>query len=152
MDCPACSNTISSNSNSNINNNNSTSSSKQLLEEPPSSTSTYYNNNNNNSSSTTTPAPMASPALPPPPAPTQSGSTPAATMTNLSGDYMSELKDLQHKIMTLQDNNELQRVVEMIAATGCYEITSATFDFDLCALDRHTVQRLQEFFATSCSS
>uniref|UniRef100_A0A6B2EKX9 Putative transcription initiation factor iif auxiliary subunit n=1 Tax=Phlebotomus kandelakii TaxID=1109342 RepID=A0A6B2EKX9_9DIPT len=67
----------------------------------------------------------------------------------LSMDYMSELKDLQHKIMTLQDNNELQQVVEMIAATGQYEITSKTFDFDLCALDKNTVQRLQEFFATS---
>uniref|UniRef100_A0A182UIB0 AF-9 ANC1 homology domain-containing protein n=1 Tax=Anopheles melas TaxID=34690 RepID=A0A182UIB0_9DIPT len=68
---------------------------------------------------------------------------------SLTGDYMLELKDLQHKIMTLQDNTELQRVVEMIAATGCYEITSATFDFDLCALDVMTVRRLQDFFATS---
>uniref|UniRef100_A0A1B0CFH7 YEATS domain-containing protein n=1 Tax=Lutzomyia longipalpis TaxID=7200 RepID=A0A1B0CFH7_LUTLO len=67
----------------------------------------------------------------------------------LSTDYMSELKNLQQKIMTLQDNNELQQVVEMIAATGQYEITSKTFDFDLCALDKGTVQRLQEFFATS---
>ncbi|KAL9697388.1 hypothetical protein quinque_000829 [Culex quinquefasciatus] len=130
----------------NNNNNTSTTTSKLLSPEDSGSSSAYYNNNNTASS-------MASPALPPPPAPTSAvpGSA-AATMTNLSGDYMSELKDLQHKIMTLQDNNELQRVVEMIAATGCYEITSATFDFDLCALDRHTVQRLQEFFATSCSS
>ncbi|XP_058058051.1 protein AF-9 [Anopheles bellator] len=73
-------------------------------------------------------------------------STSTANNTALTGDYMSELKDLQHKIMTLKDNNELQRVVEMIAATGCYEITKYTFDFDLCALDRLTVQRLQEFF------
>ncbi|XP_059610252.1 protein AF-9 [Phlebotomus argentipes] len=73
----------------------------------------------------------------------------AAANPPLSMDYMSELKDLQHKIMTLQDNNELQQVVEMIAATGQYEITSKTFDFDLCALDKSTVQRLQEFFATS---
>lgn len=66
-------------------------------------------------------------------------------------EYMSELRNLQHKIMTLQDNNELQQVVEMIAETGCYEITSQTFDFDLCALDRSIVQRLQDFFAPSCS-
>lgn len=66
-------------------------------------------------------------------------------------DYMSELKALQHKIMALQDNSELQQVVEMIAATGCYEITSKTFDFDLCALDRSTVQRLQDFFSQSQS-
>jgi YEATS domain-containing protein 1/3 len=67
----------------------------------------------------------------------------------LTVDYLTELKSLQHKIMTLQDNNELQQVVEMIAATGQYEITQKTFDFDLCALDRHTVQRLQDFFASN---
>lgn len=66
-----------------------------------------------------------------------------------SEDYVSQLKDLQHKIMTLQDNEELQRVVEVIAKTGQYEITKKTFDFDLCALDRRTVQRLQEFFSAS---
>lgn len=64
-------------------------------------------------------------------------------------DYMSELKDLQHKIMTLHDSNDLQQVVEMIAATGQYEITSKTFDFDLCVLDKPTIVRLQEFFAAS---
>lgn len=66
-----------------------------------------------------------------------------------SEDYVSQLKDLQQKIMTLQDNEELQRVVQVIAETGQYEITKKTFDFDLCALDRRTVQRLQEFFSAS---
>lgn len=66
-------------------------------------------------------------------------------------EYMLELKELQDKIMALDDNNELQQVVEMIAATGCYEITTKTFDFDLCALDRVTVQRLQDFFANADS-
>lgn len=70
----------------------------------------------------------------------------SAAGSGLPNDYMSELKDLQHKIMNLQDNNELQQVVEMIAATGQYEITSKTFDFDLCALDRSTVERLVNFF------
>jgi YEATS domain-containing protein 1/3 len=65
-----------------------------------------------------------------------------------SEDYVSQLKDLQQKIMTLQDNQELQRVVQVIAETGHYEITKKTFDFDLCALDRRTVQRLQQFFAS----
>ena len=64
-----------------------------------------------------------------------------------SDDYVSQLKDLQQKIMTLQDNVELQRVVHLIAETGQYEITRKTFDFDLCALDRRTVQRLQQFFS-----
>lgn len=67
-------------------------------------------------------------------------------------DYLSQLRALQQKIMSLQDNSELQQVVEMIAATGCYEITSRTFDFDLCALDRSTVQRLQDFFSQSQSA
>ncbi|XP_072743343.1 uncharacterized protein Ear [Anoplolepis gracilipes] len=66
-----------------------------------------------------------------------------------SEDYISQLKDLQQKIMTLQDNEELHRVVQVIAETGQYEITKKTFDFDLCALDRRTVQRLQEFFSAS---
>lgn len=66
-----------------------------------------------------------------------------------SEEYVSQLKDLQQKIMTLQDNDELQRVVQVIAETGHYEITKKTFDFDLCALDRRTVQRLQQFFSAS---
>lgn len=83
--------------------------------------------------------------------PTPSHQQPTSAAPNQAGDYMSELKNLQHKIMTLQDNQELQQVVEMIAETGRYEITSKTFDFDLCALDRPTVQRLLDFFAASCS-
>lgn len=86
-------------------------------------------------------------------------------------DYIQELKTLQHKIMTLQDSNDLQHgkrkrervsyrrrrilitdiyssVVEIIAVTGLYEITDATktFDFDLCVLNGETVQRLKDFF------
>lgn len=68
---------------------------------------------------------------------------------DLSIDYMSDLKDLQHKIMTLQSNTELQQVVEIIAATGRFEVTSKTFDFDLCALDKDTVHKLQTFFQPS---
>lgn len=63
--------------------------------------------------------------------------------------YVNQLKELQHKIMTLQDNEDLRRVVQVIAETGQYEITKKTFDFDLCTLDRRTVQRLQQFFATT---
>ena len=67
----------------------------------------------------------------------------------ISNEYMSELKDLKQKITTLKNNEDLQQVVRLIAATGCYEITKSSFDFDLVQLDRGTVQRLQEFFATS---
>lgn len=64
----------------------------------------------------------------------------------LPSDYITELKDLKHKITTLKNNDDLQTVVRMIAATGCYEITKSSFDFDLVQLDKPTVQRLQEFF------
>lgn len=67
----------------------------------------------------------------------------------ISNDYMNELKDLKLKITTLKNNEELQQVVKLIAATGCYEITKSSFDFDLVQLDRDTVQRLQQFFALS---
>lgn len=60
-------------------------------------------------------------------------------------DYMTELKDLKHKITTLKNNDTLQTVVRMIAQTGNYEITKSSFDFDLVQLDKGTVQRLQEF-------
>lgn len=67
----------------------------------------------------------------------------------ISNEYMTELKELKHKISILKNNDDLQQVVRLIAATGCYEITKSSFDFDLVQLDRGTVQRLQEFFATS---
>nr|CAD7429471.1 unnamed protein product [Timema monikensis] len=73
----------------------------------------------------------------------------APTPETFTPDYVSELMDLQQKIMTLEDNAELQRVVQVIAETGQYEITKKTFDFDLCTLDRRTVKRLQDFFSAS---
>lgn len=61
-------------------------------------------------------------------------------------DYMNILRDLQHKILTLQDNAELQRVVQLIAETGRFEVSAQTFDFDLCLLERSTITQLQNFF------
>ncbi|KAF5301605.1 hypothetical protein FQR65_LT08910 [Abscondita terminalis] len=61
-------------------------------------------------------------------------------------DYMNILRDLQHKILTLQDNTELQRVVQLIAETGRFEVSAQTFDFDLCLLERSTITQLQNFF------
>lgn len=58
-------------------------------------------------------------------------------------EYINSLKHLQHKIMLLEDE-DLQRVVSVIAETGHYEITTKTFDFDLCALNETTVKKLQE--------
>ncbi|CAG9790981.1 unnamed protein product [Diatraea saccharalis] len=60
----------------------------------------------------------------------------------LSPEYMGQLRDLQKRIMTINNNEELERVVNLIAETGRYEVTTQTFDFDLCLLDRSTVQQL----------
>ncbi|XP_056636331.1 protein ENL [Diorhabda sublineata] len=61
---------------------------------------------------------------------------------------MDMLRELQRKIMSLKDNADLQRVVQLIAETGQYEVSAHTFDFDLCLLDRSTVRQLQDFFST----
>ncbi|KAG8232347.1 hypothetical protein J437_LFUL008815 [Ladona fulva] len=66
-----------------------------------------------------------------------------------SKEYLSELLDLQKKIMTINDGEELQKVVHVLAQSGKYEINSKTFDVDLCALDKSTVKKLQEFFSAS---
>ncbi|KAJ0175054.1 hypothetical protein K1T71_009195 [Dendrolimus kikuchii] len=60
----------------------------------------------------------------------------------LSPDYMVQLRDLQQRIMKIKNNEDLERVVNLIAETGRYEVTTQTFDFDLCLLDRSTVQQL----------
>lgn len=61
-------------------------------------------------------------------------------------EYITKLKELQRKIMTLEDNSGLQRIVQVVAETGQYEITTKTFDFDLCSLDESIVNRLSDFF------
>lgn len=50
--------------------------------------------------------------------------------------------------MGLKDNGDLQKIVQLIAETGRFEVSANTFDFDLCLLDRATVQQLQNFFAS----
>jgi hypothetical protein len=67
----------------------------------------------------------------------------------VTNEYLDELKNLKNKINTLQ-TKELSHVVRLIVASnGHYEITNSSFDFDLVKLDKSTVQRLQEFLATS---
>ncbi|XP_071449943.1 protein AF-9 isoform X2 [Hetaerina americana] len=65
-----------------------------------------------------------------------------------SKEYLSELLDLQKKIMTIKDDTELQKVVQVLTQSGKYEISSKSFDVDLCALDKSTVKKLQEFFVS----
>lgn len=73
--------------------------------------------------------------------------TNGTTVKNETEDYMGTLRELQHKIMGLRENADLQRVVALIVETGRYEVSAHTFDFDLCLLDRSTVRQLQDFFA-----
>lgn len=73
----------------------------------------------------------------------------SANERKISNEYMSELKDLKQKITTLKNNDDLQHVVKLIAATGLYEITKSSFDFDLVQLDRGTVERLQQFLTAT---
>lgn len=61
---------------------------------------------------------------------------------DISPDYMVQLRGLQQRIMMIKNNEDLERVVNLIAETGRYEVTTQTFDFDLCLLDRSTVQQL----------
>ncbi|XP_050441645.1 protein AF-9 [Adelges cooleyi] len=69
--------------------------------------------------------------------------SPSPSSNKFTDEYINSLKNLQHKIMMLEDE-DLQRVVTVIAETGHYEITTKTFDFDLCALNETTVKKLQE--------
>ena len=79
----------------------------------------------------------------------EANSTSQQPPMKISNDYMNELKELKNKITTLKNNDDLQYVVQLIASTGCYEITKSTFDFDLCLLDQKTVEKLQEFLNTN---
>lgn len=63
-----------------------------------------------------------------------------------SDDYLRLLQDLQRRIGLLDDDALVQKLVDLIEESGQYETTEETFDFDLCALDRRTIQRIQEFF------
>ena len=64
-------------------------------------------------------------------------------------DWISMLRDLQQKLMSLTDDGIQQRIIGIIADTGCYCVGSATFDFDLYRLDRDTVHQLQQMIGNS---
>ena len=88
----------------------------------------------------------------------QSASDPATSLelSSLSweakaanGEYISVLLDLQKQLMSVADDETLEKLTTMIEETGKYSITDETFDFDLCRLDIHTVNKLKHFFATA---
>ncbi|KAL5004604.1 hypothetical protein ScPMuIL_018060 [Solemya velum] len=66
-----------------------------------------------------------------------------------NGEELLELLDLREKLSMMTDRLILQKVVDMIAETGMYEIGDASFQFDLCVLDGKTVHQLQKFLSAS---
>lgn len=57
----------------------------------------------------------------------------------------SALKRLHKQLNSLQDPQQLQEIVNIIEQTGLYNLTSSTFDFDLCKLDDTTLTKLVKF-------
>jgi len=66
-----------------------------------------------------------------------------------NGEYISVLLDLQKRLMSVADDETLEKLTNMIEETGKYSITDETFDFDLCRLDIQTVNRLKQFLAAT---
>lgn len=49
---------------------------------------------------------------------------------------------LQRKIMCLKEKSVAQKVADIVAASGRYDLSNCSLDFDLCALDKETVTKL----------
>ncbi|XP_071965221.1 protein ENL-like isoform X2 [Antedon mediterranea] len=61
---------------------------------------------------------------------------------------LEELVDLHQRLMSLHNREHLQKVADLIEETGLFQITTSTFDFDLCSLDKSTIQKLQNCIET----
>lgn len=64
----------------------------------------------------------------------------------------TSLKKLHKLLNSLQDPQQLQEIVNIIEQTGQYNLTASTFDFDLCKLDDHTLNKLSKFMDLSGTS
>lgn len=62
------------------------------------------------------------------------------------------LKRLHKHLNSLQDPQRLQEIVNIIEQTGQYNLTQSTFDFDLCKLDDHTLNKLSKFMDPTSAS
>jgi len=65
-----------------------------------------------------------------------------------NGEYVTVLLDLQKQMMSIADDDTLEKLTTMVEETGKYSVTTETFDFDLCQLDIRTVNKLKRFLAT----
>jgi len=64
-----------------------------------------------------------------------------------NGEYISVLLELQKQLMSVADDDTLEKLTTIIEETGKFSITDDTFDFDLCRLDINTVNKLKHFMA-----
>lgn len=55
----------------------------------------------------------------------------------------SELVQLYKRLVALKDSSVLQRIADILEATGRFELTETTLDFDLCALDKATIKKIE---------
>ena len=60
----------------------------------------------------------------------------------------TELNEIFTKITHSQDTNILQGVVDIVEATGDYEISTSTFDFDLYGLNTDTLFAIKKYLQT----
>ena len=85
------------------------------------------------------------------PASTSSGSATPVTTSHIGGSdppaydeaELDILVELQRRLAATSDGHVLRQVVEIIEASGRYHVEDATFDFDLCSLDRRTITELR---------
>jgi len=85
------------------------------------------------------------------PASTSSGSATPVTTSHIGGNdppaydeaELDILVELQRRLAATSDGHVLRQVVEIIEASGRYHVEDATFDFDLCSLDRRTITELR---------
>ena len=68
-----------------------------------------------------------------------------------NGEYLGSLLDLQKKLYSIMSNSELlNNIVKIIMKDETfYSITDTTFDFDLCRLDKNTLNKIQGFLQTT---
>lgn len=62
-----------------------------------------------------------------------------------NGETFEVLLDLQRRLLSVTDRDLLHRIVRVVQDTHLYQISDATFDFDLCSLDQSTVKKLQTY-------
>ena len=75
------------------------------------------------------------------PKPKQKDSTQASNGQRNSSS--ENLIQLYKRLVALKDSNLLQRIADILEATGRFELTETTMDFDLCSLDKTTIKKIE---------